>query len=272
MRIGLSTDTYRVNPPQSPDASHGLFETLLVAGGRPVALDAHLDRLAASVREIFGAELPPALAAEAERATAGTELGRLRIDLAPGPDGALVPSFAVAAIEPDFTFPERGEALRAVDAPGWSGGHKWADRGWLEEVEEELGEEVPLIVDGDGHVLEAGRANVFLVLDGALVTPPADSRILPGTARAATIELARELGIEVAERPISLHEVRGAEAVFLTSSVRGLRPACSLDGVELTRSGDLVERLAAALRERWFSGLSSAASAAPGARRPGRSA
>lgn len=260
-----------MNPPPPPDRSAGLFETLLVAEGRPVALDAHLDRLAASVREIFGAELPPGLAAEAERAAAGVPLGRLRIDLAPDPDGALLPSFSVAPIEPGFTFPERGEALRAVVAPGWSGEHKWADRGWLEEVEEQLGEEVPLIVDGDGHVLEAGRANVFLVADGALATPPADSRILPGTARAATIELAHELGIEVAERPLSLHDVRSAEAVFLTSSVRGLRPARSLDGVPL-RSGDLVERLAAALRERWLSGLSSAASAAPGARPPERSA
>jgi branched-subunit amino acid aminotransferase/4-amino-4-deoxychorismate lyase len=272
VRIGLTTDTYRVNPPQSPDRNHGLFETLLVAEGRPVALDAHLDRLAASVREIFGSELPPSLREEAERATEGTALGRLRIDLAPGREGALVPSFAVAPIDPEFTFPQQGEALRAVVAPGWSGGHKWADRGWLEEVEAELGEEVPLIVDGDGHALEAGRANVFLVLDGVLVTPPADSRILPGTARAATIELARELGIEVAERPISLHEVRSAEGVFLTSSVRGLRPARSLDGAPLDRSSDLVERLAAALRERWLSGLSSAASAAPGARPPGRSA
>lgn len=261
-----------MNPPESPDHSHGLFETLLVAAGRPVALDAHLARLAASVREIFGAELPPTLAGEAEQATEGTPLGRLRIDLAPGDDGVLRSSFAVAPIDPEFTFPEEGEALRAVDAPGWSGGHKWADRGWLEQVEEKLGEEVPLIVDGDGHVLEAGRANVFLVIEGALVTPPADSRILPGTARAATIELARELGIEVLERPIALHEVRSAEAVFLSSSVRGLRPARSLDGAPLERSGDLVERLAAALRERWLSGLSSAASAAPGARPPGRSA
>jgi len=261
-----------VNPPQSPDPGHGLFETLLVAEGRPVALDAHLDRLAASVREIFAAELPAGLAEEAARASEGTDLGRLRIDLAPGTDGALSPSFAVAPIDPEFTFPEQGEALRSVVAPGWSGGHKWADRGWLEEVEARLGEEVPLIVGEDGHVLEAGRANVFLVLDGALVTPPADSRILPGTARAATIELARELGVEVVERPISVHELPVAEAVFLTSSVRGLRPARSLDGAPLKRSGDLVERLAAALRERWLSGLSSAASAAPGARPPGRSA
>jgi para-aminobenzoate synthetase / 4-amino-4-deoxychorismate lyase len=272
MRIGLSPDTYRVSPPQSPDPSHGLFETLLVADGRPVALEAHLDRLAASVREVFGAELPATLAGEAERAAEGTALGRLRIDLAPGPDGALAPSLLLAPIEPEFTFPERGEALRAVVAPGWEGGHKWADRGWLEQVEERLGEEVPLIVGGDGHVLEAGRANVFLVLDGALVTPPVDSRILPGTARAATIELARELGVEVLERPIPLEQVRAAEEVFLTSSVRGLRPARSLDGVELRRSSGLGAQLAEALRERWFSGPSSAAGAAPGARRPGRSA
>ncbi len=261
-----------MSPLSPPDRSQGLFETLLVAAGRPVELDRHLERLAASARELYGAELPPTLAAEAQRAAEGTALGRLRIDLAPGTDGALAPRLAVAPIEPELTFPERGEALRAVLAPGWEGGHKWADRGWLEQVEERLGEEVPLLVGGDGHVLEAGRANVFIVVDGALVTPPADSRILPGTARAATIELAHELGIEVVERPISVEQVRGAEGVFLTSSVRGLRPVRSLDGVELERSSEIGAKLAKALRERWFSGLSSDASAAPGARPPGRSA
>ena len=249
-----------------------MFETLLVAAGRPVELDAHLERLAGSVREIFGTEPPTALREEAERAAEGTELGRLRIDVAPDRDGVLRPRLAVAPIDPEFSFPEQGEAVRSVVAPGWSGAHKWADRGWLEEVEAELGEEVPLILDADGHVLEAGRANLFVVREGALATPPADERILPGTARAATIEIASDLGIAVAERSLRLEDLHAADAVFLTSSVRGLRPVRRLDGVDLEPAGELVGVLAAALRERWLSGLSSVSSAAPGARPPGRSA
>jgi para-aminobenzoate synthetase/4-amino-4-deoxychorismate lyase len=240
-----------VNPLPPPDPNRGLFETLLVAEGRPVELDAHFDRLAASVRELFGTKLPDSVRADAEREASGLELGRLRIDVAPGADGVLVHSVAAKRIDPDFSFPERGDALRSVIAPGWSGAHKWADRGWLEETEAEFGEQVPLIVDADGQVLEAGRANVFAVVDGGLVTPAADERILPGTARAATIEIARELGVPVAERGLTLADLQAADGVFLTSSVRGLRPAHSLDGADLHGPGELVGLLASQLYSRW---------------------
>jgi para-aminobenzoate synthetase/4-amino-4-deoxychorismate lyase len=240
-----------VNPPPPPDPSRGLFETTLVAEGRPVELDAHLDRLAASVRELFGVDLPDSVRAEALREASGLPLGRLRIDVAPGAGGALVHSVAARPIDPDFSFPERGEALRSIVAPGWSGAHKWADRGWLEEVEAKLGEEVPLIVDADGQALEAGRANVFAVVDGGLVTPAADERILPGTTRAATIEIAAELGVPVAERPLTLADLHAADGVFLTSSVRGLRPARSLDGAALRGPDELVAMLASQLHSRW---------------------
>lgn len=242
-----------MSPPAAPDPGRGLYETLLVAAGQPVALDRHLERLARSARELFGAELPPTLAGDAALASAGIELGRLRIDLAPDDSGLLRPAFRTTPIDPAEFFAgwEHGEALRSLSAADWSGAHKWSDRRWLERAEAELGDEVPLLVGADDAVLEAGRANVFAVLDGALVTPPADGRILPGTARAATLELAAELGIAAAERPLTLADLRAADAVFLTSSVKGLRPARYLDGEELHRD-ELVERLATALRHRWL--------------------
>ncbi|HEX4731669.1 MAG TPA: hypothetical protein VH299_10390, partial [Solirubrobacterales bacterium] len=57
--------------------------------------------------------------------------------------------------------------------------------------------------------------------------------------------------IEVAARALTVADLRRSGEVFLSSSVRGIRPARSLDGEELRR-GELVERLAAALRERWL--------------------
>lgn len=239
--------------PPSPDPSRGLFETLLVADGAPVELDAHLDRLAASLRELYEAELPADLAAATTRACAGIGLGRLRVELVPDEHGAFEQRLSASPIDPSFSFPDRaaGELLRTVDASGWSGAHKWTDRAWLEQTEAELGDEVPLLVDAEGEVLEAGRANVFAVIDGALVTPPADGRILPGTARAATLRLAADLGIETAERPLGLAELRDADEVFLTSSVRGLRPARRLDGADLPVRSHLTERLAEELRRRW---------------------
>lgn len=240
-------------PQGSPDPRRGLYETVLVAAGGPIELERHLDRLAESVRELFGAELPAALPGDVAAAADELELGRLRIDVEPDGKGDLRHTIAATAIDPAAFFAgwEHGEALRSVVAADWWGAHKWSDRDWLEATEAELGAEVPLLVDAEGRVLEAGRANLFIVTDGALATPPADGRILPGTARAATLEIAAELGLPAAERPLTLPELRAADEVFLTSSVKGLRPVRYLDGVELRR-GELTERLAAELRRRWL--------------------
>jgi para-aminobenzoate synthetase/4-amino-4-deoxychorismate lyase len=183
------------------------------------------------------------------------ELGRIRIDLLPRDDGEQPPlRFEVAAepIDPAIFFPdqEHGADLRTIRHPDWAGAHKWADRDWLESVEAELGDIVPLILTTDDEVLEAGRANLFVVADGGLATPPADGRILPGTARAATLDLAAELGIPAAERRLYLDDLRGADDLFLTSSLRGVRPVRTLDGEPLGPPQPVVARLAAELRSR----------------------
>jgi para-aminobenzoate synthetase/4-amino-4-deoxychorismate lyase len=176
----------------------------------------------------------------------------MRIDLLPEGDGL---RFEIAAepIDPAIFFPpkERGADLRTVHHPTWAGAHKWADRDWLESVEADFGDAVPLILASE-EVLEAGRANIFLVKDGALATPPADGRILPGTARAATLALAADLGVPTAERRLHRDDLRDADDLFLTSSLRGIRPVRSLDGTPLEPTDPLVERLAADLRSRWL--------------------
>jgi branched-subunit amino acid aminotransferase/4-amino-4-deoxychorismate lyase len=247
-------------PSPVPDLSRGLFETLLAADGRPVRLAAHLKRLTVSAEELFDQGLPTGLEEAIEGAARPLELGRIRVDLRPAGDiPAHSPSlrFEITAesIDPTTFFPARedGADLRTIHQPAWAGAHKWADRDWLESVEAELGEVVPLILDGD-EVLEAGRANIFLVTDGALATPALDGRILPGTARAATLALAATLGVPAAERRVNLDDLRSADDLFLTSSLRGIRPVRSLDGEPLGPADPLVERLAGALRHRWLDG------------------
>jgi para-aminobenzoate synthetase / 4-amino-4-deoxychorismate lyase len=235
------------------DPTRGVFETVLIAAGRPVRLDDHLGRMATSLRDLYGADLPAGLAAAATEAARGMELGRMRIDVTPGRDGAPASKINVSAIDPATFFPDRtdGADLHVVRPPIWAGAHKLSDRDWLEGVERSLGELVPLALDADA-VLEAGRANVFIVRDGGLVTPPLDGRILPGTARAATLALAEELGVPAAEAPLTLADLRAADEVFLTSSLRGIRPARSLDGEPLGERGEVSTRLAAILRARWL--------------------
>jgi para-aminobenzoate synthetase/4-amino-4-deoxychorismate lyase len=242
----------RLSSSTAPDPARGVFETLLIADGRPVRLAPHLERLAGSTEELFGRGLPAGLEAAIATAAAPLALGRIRIDLLPT-DDELRFEIAAEPIDPAIFFPTKGNGaeLRTIRHSGWAGAHKWADRDWLEGVEAELGETVPLILDGD-EVLEAGRANIFVVADGAIATPPADGRILPGTARAATLALAAELGVPAGERPITLADLRSADDLFLTSSLRGIRPVRSLDGVLLGPTDPVVERLATTLRSRWL--------------------
>ena len=66
-------------------------------------------------------------------------------------------------------------------------------------------------------VLEASRANVFIVEGDRLVTPPADGRILPGVTRARLLAL-----LDVREEIVSLDRLADADEAFLSGSVRGV--------------------------------------------------
>ena len=218
-----------------------------------MALERHLQRMASSARDLYGAELPPQLREDAVAACAGVTLGRERIDVRFDAEGEAEWEAVATPIDAGEFFPpwERGAALCSVEAPRWSGAHKLADRDWLEAKEAELGDAVPLLIGADGAVLEAGRANVFALFDGALATPPLDGRILPGTARAAVREIAREEGVETREQPIHVADVYTAEETFLTNSIRGIEPAIALDDTPLPGCGPVSRRLADALRRRW---------------------
>jgi para-aminobenzoate synthetase / 4-amino-4-deoxychorismate lyase len=217
-----------------PDPALGVFETVLVRGGVPVDLRAHLARLERSVSTLYGMELPDDLRTRVLAAAAGAPLQRLRI--VARSDGVELDSEPLAA-EP---APEPVVVAPAV-LPGGLGAHKWRDRRLVEELAERV-DAVPLIVDLDGDVLEAAYANVFVVEGTHLVTPPLDGRQLPGTVRARVLALhpARE------ER-LTLDRIAGADELLLASSIRGIHPARLPDGPD--PRFQLGARLRAALRE-----------------------
>lgn len=73
-----------------------------------------------------------------------------------------------------------------------------------------------IVLTEDGHVSEGSAANLFLVHDGQLVTPPVTDNILEGITRRTIIELAEaELGLPVIQRPIDRSELYLADEVFL---------------------------------------------------------
>jgi len=87
-----------------------------------------------------------------------------------------------------------------------------------------------IVLDHNGHVSEGSAMNIFMVRDGALVTPPATDNILEGITRRSIIELARnELGIEVLERSIDRTEVFIADEIFMTGTAAQIVAATKVD-------------------------------------------
>lgn len=240
-----------------PDPGKGIFETLLVVNGAPVELDGHLARLRRSLDEVYDLDLPAGARDELIAAADGISLGRLRLTCVPGEDG-LRHDLIAGEVVPEAVFPAQGAELRSHCVEGGNGSHKWVDRRGMEHPDDGAGQ---LICDGD-EALEAGWANIFAVRAETLWTPPADGRILPGTARAAVLAIALESGLDTQEQPLRAEDLLRADETFLTNSVRGIEPAIALDGTPLPGCGPISRRLVGALRRRWGLGDPAARKAA----------
>ena len=188
---------------------------------------------------------------------AGRSVEALRLTVAPGRGNELTGTAETRPATGHFATEHGGKmttqpvSLYGMGLLGGLGPHKWVDRSMLDKAEAKLPDgALPLIVDG-GAVLEASRANLFAVRDGALFTPPLDGRILPGITRMRVLEIAEEVGIDASEAELSHDDLRAADEVFLTGSVRGVEPVSALDGTPLATRGDLSTRLSKRLRLAW---------------------
>lgn len=89
----------------------------------------------------------------------------------------------------------------------------------------------------DGFLTEGAATSVFVVRDDAVVTPPKGHLLLPGITRDLVVELAREDGVRVVEASIAESELRGADEIWLTSSMNEVVPVVELDGQPVGRGG-----------------------------------
>jgi branched-chain amino acid aminotransferase len=238
----------------------GVFETLKATGGTAFAMDRHLRRLARSAR---GLGLPePDLdevrrACEAVLAANPVPLGRLRVTYTGGlsPLGSdrgnagttLVVALGEAAGRPDTTA--------AVIVP-WTRNEKGALSGlkttsYAENVvalarAHEQGATEALFANTQGRLCEGTGSNVFVVLDGQLLTPPLASGCLAGITRELMIEWA---GAQEADLP--LDALQQADEVFLTSSLRDVQGVHRIDGRELpTAPGPVTAKAMRVFNER----------------------
>jgi branched-chain amino acid aminotransferase group I len=101
-----------------------------------------------------------------------------------------------------------------------------------------------VMLDVHGFVSETNDTNLFLVQNGKLLTPFADS-CLPGLTRQMILEIAAREAIPAAEKNLSLTELYTADEVFTTGTMGELTPILLADGREIGdgKAGDLTRRL-----------------------------
>jgi para-aminobenzoate synthetase/4-amino-4-deoxychorismate lyase len=193
-----------------PDPAVGLLETILVADGSAVDAERHVQRLEQSAIEVFGLRPPPGLAERIGAAAPASRSQHARLRIVMHTDGTTNLTLRPAS------SPSAPVILEPVLLAGGLGAHKWADRAPLLRPSGFEG----LICDLDGAVLEAASASVWLLVDGRLVTPVADGRILEGVTRRRILEAGHVDGIPVVEGPISLGDVQRAAGVLVSSAIR----------------------------------------------------
>ena len=229
-----------------PDPRAGVFDTLLVQAGRPVALAPHLARFAASVRELYDVGLDvTALAREVTATATGSQLQRVRVAFVPGV-GPTVDAHPLAARSRDPWH------LVVRRLPGGWGAHKWRDRSGLEEWTDPADPSVDvLLVDEDDRLLETGRGSVFVVSESEVSTSPLDGRILPGITRDAVLRILEGLGVDSHVGPVALGELTHATEVFVSSSIGGVRPVATCDVAGPWPAGPVTRAVDEALEREW---------------------
>ncbi|MFI6108462.1 aminotransferase class IV [Streptomyces sp. NPDC051310] len=220
----------------------GVFETLKAEDGRLFALEPHLDRLTRSAR---GLGLPDPDLDEIRRACDAVleanpmPLGRLRITYTGGVSplgsdrGDAGPTLVVAVGETT----RRPDTTAVITVP-WTRNERGALTGlkttsYAENVvalaaAHRQGASEALFANTVGQLCEGTGSNVFVVVDGQLLTPPVASGCLAGITRALTVEWT---GAREADLPLDVLET--AEEIFLTSTLRDVQAVHRVDGRDL---------------------------------------
>jgi branched-chain amino acid aminotransferase len=90
-----------------------------------------------------------------------------------------------------------------------------------------------IALDINGFVSEGSGENIFVVMDGALITPPVGSSVLPGITRSSVIKLCEDLNIPVREQLVPREMLYLADEVFLTGTAAEITPLRSVDRIKV---------------------------------------
>lgn len=230
----------------------GVFEGIRFYNQLPFRLTEHLNRLNDSARALAlrmpcG---PSALAAAVEQTVRAFSQpnGYLRLVITRGPGplgldprGCTAPNLFIIADHLEMVRPEvreQGAALiiaatRRLSPDGLDPRIKSLNylNAILARIEaNRAGADEALLLNAAGRVAEGTADNVFVARRGVLRTPPPIDGALNGITRSIVLELANELGIPAAERPLAPYDLYTADECFLTGTGAELIPVASVDG------------------------------------------
>lgn len=242
----------------------GLFETVLAIDGRPVFADGHLARLRKSCERLGWSPVLPDLWETAKEMLVRNDLatGRARIRLAVTAGSGPIDELAQGGdsliwMTAAWLSQETPASVTANLAPWRRNEHSplvglkcasYAENLIALDHARQLGFRQTLFLNTAGHLCEAATANLFLVKDGILLTPPLTSGCLPGITREVVIELAGSLGIPCEERDLTMEALQTADEAFLTSSIQGVAEISRFEEREMG-TGAVTERLSRVLNE-----------------------
>jgi branched-chain amino acid aminotransferase len=90
-----------------------------------------------------------------------------------------------------------------------------------------------IALDTNGQISEGSGQNLFLVRDGALLTPLLDGTSLAGITRDAVIRIAKEMGVPVKEQPVPREMLYIVDEVFFSGTATEVIPVRSVDKVSV---------------------------------------
>jgi len=238
----------------------GVFETILVRDGVPFALTRHLARLQRSL-DGLGIDGPPteqvreAVGAVVAGSGVATDFSRLRITVTSGagPFGSdrgdatatLVVTLAAAAPWPPTTslatVPWTRNERSAIAGLKTT---SYAENAIALAEAKRRGASEAVLADTQGRLSECTGSNVFVVVDGAVLTPSLDTGCLAGVTRELVLEWGRDVApMDEAHLPYDV--LASADEVFITSSTRDVHPVTRIDDRELA-AGPVTAALSAA--------------------------
>jgi branched-chain amino acid aminotransferase len=231
----------------------GLFETIAVFNARPAYLRAHLDRLEAGAKalaiDLSVAYIESGIAQLLAGGDPPNAILRITVTRGSGLRG-LAGSGSQATLlmtlvpwqKATVNVPVRlatSAILRNQHSPSSSiKTLSYVDNVLAARDAAKAGADDALMLNTAGRIACTTIANLFAINGTKLMTPPPSEGVLPGIIRGRVLTLADSLGLSPEERPMTLADLASAAAVFLTNSIRLVRPVTEIDGYRLPETGN----------------------------------